>query len=96
MMEIYVSESIALRVKKIEELKGSAELYRDILDVYVYDAAANINKAARDAFNSLTETENIDHYLKKIDELTVVAPVNVKNSRRRLADKIIADNSYKF
>lgn len=96
MMEIYVAESIALRIKKIEQIKGSVDLYRDILDVYVYDAAAKINKAAKDAFNSLTETENIDKYLVKVDELTAVAPVNVKNARRRLADKLIEDNSYKL
>lgn len=96
MTEIYVTESMALRVKKIEQIKGSADLYKDILDVYVYDAAANINKAAKDAFNSLTETENIEQYLTRVNELTAVAPVNVKNARRRLADKIIEDNSYKF
>jgi alkylation response protein AidB-like acyl-CoA dehydrogenase len=96
MMEIYVAESMALRVKKIEQVKGSAELYRDILDVYVYDASAKINKAAKDAFNSLAETDDIDKYLLKVDELSAVAPVNVKNARRRLADKLIEDNSYKF
>ncbi len=96
MMEIYVAESMALRVKKIEQIKGSADLYKDILDVYVYDAAAKINKAAKDAFNSLTETKNIELYLTRVDDLTVVAPVNIKDARRRLADKLIEDNSYKF
>jgi alkylation response protein AidB-like acyl-CoA dehydrogenase len=96
MMEVYVSESIALRVKKIEQLKGSADLYKDILDVYVYDSAAKINKFAKDAFNSLSDTEGITTYLDKVDELTAVASVNVKDARRRLADRIIEDNSYKF
>jgi len=96
MMEIYVTESLALRVKKVETVKGTVELYKDILDVYTYDIAAKINKFASDAFNSLSATENIDLYLAKVDELTKVAGVNTKEARRRLADKIIEDNSYKF
>ena len=96
MIEIYVTESLALRVKKIETVKGSVDLYKDILDVYTYDIAALINKFASDAFNSLSETQNIDLYITKINELTKVAGVNTKEARRRLADKIIEDNSYKF
>jgi len=96
MMEIYVTESLALRVKKIESVRDSVDLYKDILDVYTYDIAAKINKLAADAFNSLSETENIDVYLAKINELTKVAGVNTKEARRRLANKIIEDNTYKF
>ena len=41
MMETHVSESLALRVQKMESIKGAGEVgvYRDILDVYVYDVA---------------------------------------------------------
>ncbi|MEE4115604.1 MAG: acyl-CoA dehydrogenase family protein [Marinilabiliaceae bacterium] len=96
MMEIYVAESVALRVKKIDMLKGSHEFYKEIMDVYVYDIAAKINKFAKDAFNSMSETEGIDIYLNKIDELSTVKGVNVKASRRKLADKLIEDNLYRF
>ena len=83
MMEIYVAESVALRVKKIEMLKGSLEFYKEMLDVYVYDIAAKINKFAKDAFNSMSETRDIETYLKKIDELSSVKGVNVKAARRK-------------
>ena len=32
MIETYLSESLALRVEKIESMKGSSPVYRDILD----------------------------------------------------------------
>jgi alkylation response protein AidB-like acyl-CoA dehydrogenase len=45
-METYVTESSALRVQKMESLKGkdAVALYRDILDVMVYDSAERIRK----------------------------------------------------
>ena len=33
---------------------------------------------------------------KAIDELTKTKSVNVKEARRRIADKLIGDNCYKF
>ena len=96
MTEIYVTESVALRVKKIETLRGSADLYNDILDVYAYDAASSINKFARDAFNSMNGEGEFDNISATIDMLTAVPGVNVKEARRRIADKLIEDNAYKF
>ncbi len=96
-METYISESTALRVQKIETLKGaSASLYRDILDVNLYDAAEKIKKAANDAIYSFASTADAAKLIKAIDTLTTVNGVNVKEARRRIADKLIEDNSYKF
>jgi alkylation response protein AidB-like acyl-CoA dehydrogenase len=97
-METYVSESTALRVEKIENLKGSeiATLYKDILDVNIYDGAEKIKKAAYDAIFSFASSADSAKLIKTIDILTSVAGINVKNVRRRIADKLIADNTYKF
>ena len=40
MMETYVSESLALRVEKMSALNGNVSLYKDMLDVNVFDTAA--------------------------------------------------------
>ena len=47
MMQVYVAESMALRVQKLESIRGTeaVSIYRDILDVYVYDSADLIRKA---------------------------------------------------
>jgi alkylation response protein AidB-like acyl-CoA dehydrogenase len=98
MMETYVSESTLLRVEKIESMKGPdvASIYKHILDVNVYDVAGKIRKSACDAVNSFATGEVAAKLLKSIEILTAVSPVNVRNSRRKLAEKLIEDNAYRF
>jgi alkylation response protein AidB-like acyl-CoA dehydrogenase len=96
MMETYVSESLALRVKKLETLKGNTDLYKDILDVNVYDTAEIVRKSAADAIYSFASDEQSAALINAIESLTKIRGVNVKDARRRIADKLIADNQYKF
>jgi len=96
MMETYVSESLALRVAKMEILKGNKPIYRDILDVNVYDTSDIVRKSAYDAINSFNDPIIIPGLIAAIDQLTNVKGINVKNARRRIADKLIEDNTYKF
>jgi alkylation response protein AidB-like acyl-CoA dehydrogenase len=95
-METYIAESLALRVEKLETLKSDNNIYRDMLDVYVYDTADLVRKSARDAFNSFADTELLEKLDNAVEKLTKVAGINVKESRRRIADKLIEDNEYKF
>ncbi len=96
MMETYVSESLMLRVGKLEKIKGTDPVYRDILDVNIYDTAEIIRKSALDAVHSLPSLDQDPAILKAVDALTKVKGVNVKESRRRIAAKLIDDNTYKF
>lgn len=95
-MQTYVAESLALRVEKLEGMKGASGLHRDMLDVYVYDAADLVRKSAMDAVNSFATAEQSEKLCTAIEALTQVAGVNVKEARRRIADKLIEDNAYKF
>jgi hypothetical protein len=97
-METYVSESVMLRVGKMENLKGSdvSSIYKEILNIKVYDASARIRKSAYDAVNSFAEDELAGRLLRAVDVLTTVSGVNVKEARRKIADKLIEDNSYRF
>lgn len=95
--ELYVAESLALRVEKIRDLKGEAfTLYQDILDVFVYDAAQKICRFAKDCVHSLPEKDQQEKLVKAVNALTIVKGVNVKEARRRIAAKLIEDNEYKF
>ncbi|HJZ39829.1 MAG TPA: acyl-CoA dehydrogenase family protein [Bacteroidales bacterium] len=96
--ETYIAESLVLRVEKIEGLKGAgaAGVYRDMADVYVYDAAEKIRKAALDSVYSFAASDVAPALEKAIDMLTKVAGVNVRDARRRIADKLIEENKYKF
>ena len=96
--EVYISESLLLRVKKLEALKdvSSFQIYKDILDVYLNDAASKICKFSFDAIGSHIEGESAGKLLEIIQSLTKLPLLNVKAARRRIADKLIEDNKYKF
>ncbi len=97
-MMVYGAESAMLRVEKLKNMKGedAVSISKDILNVYVYDCAGTINKCAKDAINSFVTGEDQAIMLDRIDIFTNVAPVNVKEARRRIADKVIDDNRYDF
>lgn len=95
-METYLSESLALRIRKLESLKSDISVYKDILDVSIYEISHKIRKAAHDAVFTFTEGEQADSVIKAVNLLTTVRGLNVKAARRRIADKLIEDNSYKF
>ena len=96
MMETYVSESLALRVEKMAAMKGDVSLYKDMLDVNLFDTASIVRKSALEAMSTFCTPEICSSLHKAIDNLTNVHCVNVKDARRRIADKLIEDNAYKF
>jgi alkylation response protein AidB-like acyl-CoA dehydrogenase len=96
MMETYVSESLALRVEKLESLKGNVSLYKDMLDVNLFDTANIVRKSALEAVGSFSAPEICDSLTAAVENLTRVNCINVKDARRRIADKLIEDNMYKF
>ncbi len=105
-IQLYACESTMLRVEKLEMMNeesenngGSAnslDIYKKILNVYLYDAADRIYKAGADALNSFTSGEKQQLLLNALTKFTRVAPVNVKDARKEIAEKLIEDNRYKF
>ncbi len=97
-MQVFPAESSLLRLEKLEGMKGAEAVahYRDIVDVFVYDASGIIRKSALDAINSFAEGEQLNLLTGYIENLTKVAPVNVKDARRRIAEKLIEENAYCF
>jgi alkylation response protein AidB-like acyl-CoA dehydrogenase len=96
MMETYLSESLALRVEKLEGIKGTVSVYKDILDVNIFDTADKIRKSATDAVCSFASSESLPKLRRAIESLAMVNGINTKDARRRIADKLIEDNLYKF
>jgi alkylation response protein AidB-like acyl-CoA dehydrogenase len=96
MMETYISESLYLRVAKLESIREDVSIYKDILDVNIFDTSEVVRKSAFDAVYSFAAEDKAPTITKAIDILTNTRGVNVKNARRRIADKLIEDNLYKF
>ncbi len=97
-MNLYVSESTMLRVQKLESIKGAdaGALYKDILDVNICDTASLIRKNALDIVFSADNVRDREMLFAVIDHLTKTDGVNTRAARRRIADKLIDDNVYKF
>lgn len=97
-IETFNAESLLLRVMKITEQKGetAAQLYQDMMRVYLYDAADKINKAGKDAINSFAEGDEQRMILMGLKRFTKAEPFNTKDARRRIADKMIAEGKYSF
>ncbi|MDR4987380.1 MAG: acyl-CoA dehydrogenase family protein [Bacteroidales bacterium] len=95
--ELYIAESLALRVEKIAPMKGEdIGVYRDMLDVFVYDTISKVRKWAMDAVYSCVEENEALRIMTAMHKLTGLKGLNVKEARRRIAAKLIADNTYKF
>lgn len=98
MIPTYASESTLLRIEKMESLDSSKDMavYKDILDVLIYDSANIILKAGSDAINSFVKGEDKELMLNGLLHFTKVNGVDVKKARRNIADKLIEDNRYNF
>jgi alkylation response protein AidB-like acyl-CoA dehydrogenase len=96
MMETYVSESLGLRVEKLGSGKNNNSLYQDMLDVNIFDTANIVRKSALEAISAFSTEETCPALTKAVENLTKVDCVNVKDARRRIADRLIEDNAYKF
>jgi len=92
-IETFVCESLLLRVMKLTE-RGESGIYMDILKSYLYDAADRIAKSGKDAVNAFAEGDEQRMILMGLKRFTKAQPYNVKEARRRIADKLIEHNAY--
>jgi alkylation response protein AidB-like acyl-CoA dehydrogenase len=97
-MESYVAESVLLRVKRLESVKNADthKLYKDILNVYLFDSANIVYKQGLEAIYSFVDEAEQCKYIKALRCFTKVKPTNVKEARQRIANKLIEDNKYMF
>jgi alkylation response protein AidB-like acyl-CoA dehydrogenase len=98
LIELYVSESILLRAEKIYLTKGEAAAAdaTDMARVYINDAADKIHISGKNALNAFAEGDEQRMMLMGLRRFTKVAPLNTKEIRQRLAQKLISENRYCF
>ena len=96
MIDVYLAESLLLRIEKRESINGTSPVHRDILDVFVYDASYRVRKSASDAICSFSDPGKAEELLKAAGELTWCDCTDVKEARRRIAARLIEDNDYRF
>ncbi len=98
-IDMYLSESLLLRVEKLAEMDNKPadqELYDAILRTFLHDATARITKNATDALASFAEGDLLRTFLMGVKRFTKYPAQNVKENRRKIADALIEANEYCF
>lgn len=98
MIEAYVAESVLLRAEKLVHLKGEQEAASqiDMMRIYINDAADRINVSGKNAINAYADGDEQRMMLMGLKRFTKVTPMNTKDARRRIAEKLIDANKYCF
>jgi len=97
-IQVYTVESLQLRVEKLVANRGEAacSVQLDMMRLMIYDAADRINKFGKDALNSFAEGDELRMMQMGLRRFTKVDAVNVRDLRRSVAEKLIAENKYCF
>ena len=95
-IETFVTESTLLRVIKMADKQGeaAASIQIDIVRCCLNDAIDKVNKAGKEAINAFADGDEQRMMLLGLKRFTKAAPFNSKAARRRIADKLIAENKY--
>jgi hypothetical protein len=95
-IETFIAESTLLRVMKLTDKEGEAgaRLQTDMMRCYLNDAMDKVNKAGKEAINAFAEGDEQRMMLLGLKRFTKGEPFNSKDARRRIADKLIAENKY--
>ncbi|HNA57325.1 MAG TPA: acyl-CoA dehydrogenase, partial [Chitinophagales bacterium] len=98
MNEIFTAESMLLRIKKLTLQNGedATSIHRDMLAVYFTDSIDRLNKQGRTAIASFASGDELRMMLLGMKRFTKYRTVNTTAARRRIADKMIAENGYCF
>ncbi|MBK6952258.1 MAG: acyl-CoA dehydrogenase family protein [Crocinitomicaceae bacterium] len=94
--DVYVAESVLLRVEKMVKSKGEAacQEYIAIVRTFIFDAADRINKSGKDALMAFVTEDELRMMMMGLKRFTKVEPYNTKDARQAIANKLIAKNEY--
>jgi alkylation response protein AidB-like acyl-CoA dehydrogenase len=101
-MDVFLAESALVRAIVAGDLAGAPESRRHVevhaaaAQVFVYDAAARVEIAARSALAAVTEGDTLRTLLAALRRVLKPSPVNTVALRRRVADAVVERNGYPF
>jgi len=98
MIDIYLAESVILRVEKLIQLRGQAACSAqiDMAKVYIGDANERIALNARNCIRSWAEGDEKMMLIKGLRRFTKYEGINAKAARRRIAQALIEADDYCF
>jgi len=96
--DILTMESAMLRAEKLVNLHGleASQIYVDMVRCFFFDAMDRINVNGRQGLAAFAEGDELRMMLMGLKRFTKYEMINTKNIRRKVADKLIAENGYCF
>lgn len=98
LIEIYIAESVLLRVEKQVQQHGEAaqSVQTAMMRAYLWEAIEKVASAGREAITSFAEGDEQRMMLIGLKRFTKAEPLNLKETRRKIADHLIEKNKYPF
>ena len=98
LIELFACESVLLKTEKLIGIKGEAAcaLQIDLTKVYISDSLERINLSGKHAIVSFNDGDVLRIMLMGLKRFTKLDAFNTVAARRRIADKVIAENGYCF
>lgn len=95
LIDIFLAESMILRVEKLNTLSdkpADQSIYEDILKTFLYDCIDRVSKNSKDAVASYAGGDIARIFNMGIQRYGQNPMINIKESRRRIADFVISKN----
>ena len=98
LIDLYVSESLQLRVEKLVGMRGeeACSVQLEMMRIVINDASDRINKNGKEAINGFAQGDEQRMMLLGLKRFTKVEPFNAKDARRKVAEVLIDANKYCF
>jgi len=92
LIEVYIAESVLLRVEKMK----SPGIQKELAMIYLHYAVEKVQSAGRNAITSFADGDELRLMLMGLKRFTKVDPYNLKTARRKVADYVIEKGEYPF
>lgn len=98
LIELYVAESVILRVEKLIGIKGeqNCQVEKEMAIIYLHHAVETAASAGRQAIYAFATGDELRLMLLGLKRFTKMEPYNLKEARRRVADYVIEKGEYPF
>jgi len=98
LIEVYVAESLLLRVEKLASVRGESNVSveKEMALIYLHHATETVNVAGKQAIFAFTEGDEQRLMLLGLKRFTKIDPYNLKAARRKVADHVIEKGQYPF
>ena len=101
-IDVFAAESVLLRAElqrmhgRASRLQPATALHDAAAQVYISDAAARVEVAARTALAAMSEGDTLRTLLAALRRILKVTPVNTVALRRQIADVAVDKRAYPF